>query len=79
MKNNKFLEVSIRYTKDIDENSLEIFVTDITTSFSGEQEKLRTKYKGLTLAKIAHELKNPISTINLLMLSIRNSRNSNSK
>ena len=68
----KYLEISLRANKSHAGERIEILVLDITQLIQGEQDKLKIKYKGLTLAKFAHELKNPINIINLITQEMKN-------
>ena len=71
----KFYDISLRsYILDSEEN-FEVIIADVSKSVNAEKEILKNKYKGITLAKIAHELKNPITTINILTKSMKKSNN----
>jgi len=66
----KHYQVFIRFYKNESGENYEFLINDITLSCQVEQESFKNKFRGLTLAKIAHELKNPLTTINTITKSI---------
>ena len=62
----KYYEISINLNKIEEDFILEIMINDITKITSSESEIHISKLRALNLAKIAHEIKNPISTISLI-------------
>jgi len=57
------------------ESNFEVLVADVSNTVNVEMRILKNKFRELTLAKIAHELKNPINTINLLTKSMQDKYN----
>jgi len=66
----KHYQVFIRFYKNESGENYEFLINDITLSCQAEQESFKNKFRGLTLAKIAHELKNPLTAINVITKSI---------
>jgi len=74
----KYYDISLRSYKINSEENFEVYINDVSKTVNAEKEILKNKFKGLTLAKIAHELKNPINTINLISKSMKKQQSSKS-
>ncbi len=69
--NDKYYDISLRSYKVESDENFEVIITDNTKTIKAEKDMLKTRFKELTLAKIAHELKNPINTINFLTKAMK--------
>jgi len=70
-----YFDIAFRVPKNImDENSklVEFILNDVTQIIQVENDKNDIKFKSVLLAKIAHEFKNPINTINAICVKLNN-------